>query len=219
VICKTCKEDKVLGSFYVRKETGRPRSECKIFFNHRILVWQNLNRDKTKGYVRKSCKKAYDADPEKFCLRSKNKRLVNPEAHKVRVRQSYVKMQNNLTEREVQRRLKNSQNWFENNKEKAREAVKKHRLNNPTKHCAYQAKRRFLKSKATPSWLTQIQLAQIQEFYDVALAKSVQTGIKYEVDHIHPLNGNGFTGLHVPWNLQVLPVAENRAKGNKFMEA
>ena len=219
MICKTCKEDKALSFFYVRKETGRPRLECKICSNHRILVWQNLNRDKTKGYVRKSCKKAYDSNPEKFCLKSKNKRLANPEVHKARVRQSYTKMQNNLTEREVQRRLANSKKWHENNKERAREFAKKYRLKNPAKHCFHQANRRSLKSNATPSWLTPIQLAQIQEFYDVALAKSVQTGIRYEVDHIHPLNGNGFTGLHVPWNLQVLPAAENRAKGNKFMEA
>jgi len=36
----------------------------------------------------------------------------------------------------------------------------------------------------------------------------------YEVDHIHPLSRGG---LHVPWNLQYLPVSVNRSKGNKLI--
>lgn len=41
----------------------------------------------------------------------------------------------------------------------------------------------------------------------------------HHVDHIHPLNGENFSGLHVPWNLQYLPAAENIRKRNKLMEA
>lgn len=217
-ICKICKEEKDESSFYIRKDSGKPRSECKVCWCNKTSKWQDDNRDKVRGYVRKSCKKAYDSNPEKHREKSRVQRKNDPDAHKIRVKKSYIKMQNNISEHEKERRRRNSLNWAQNNRGKAREFSKKHRSIYPERHAARQSKRRAAKINATPSWLTNIHLMQIQWYYTTAKMMTKTTGIPHDVDHIHPLQGDGFNGLHVPWNLQVLKASDNRKKRNSFKE-
>lgn len=79
----------------------------------------------------------------------------------------------------------------------------------------YCAKRRSIKIMATPRWLDNLQLLSIRELYFFAQKVSVETGVLHHVDHIVPLKGEFVCGLHVPWNLQVIPAVENIKKSNK----
>lgn len=73
-----------------------------------------------------------------------------------------------------------------------------------------------MKQSATPVWLTNEQEEQIKAMYQHARDCEVVSGERYDVDHIIPLQGKSVCGLHVPWNLQVLPKDVNIKKGNRY---
>ncbi len=79
-------------------------------------------------------------------------------------------------------------------------------------------KRRETGRKATPSWLTPAQKAEIHAIYMAAIALTKSTGTPYVVDHIVPLRGKTVCGLHVPWNLQVMTREENAKKAAKLLD-
>ena len=70
------------------------------------------------------------------------------------------------------------------------------------------------KSQQCPVWLTEADHAAILSFYTKCKELSIN-GATYTVDHIVPLHGKNVSGLHVPWNLQILTRSENASKGNK----
>lgn len=70
--------------------------------------------------------------------------------------------------------------------------------------------------QATPKWLTKEQKQQIVDIYDHMRDCRATTGEDYHVDHIVPLRGDTVCGLHVPWNLQVLPADVNISKSNEL---
>jgi hypothetical protein len=75
----------------------------------------------------------------------------------------------------------------------------------------YASKRYARKRQATPPW---VDPKALQAIYDEARRISKETGIRHEVDHIWPLVHEDFSGLHVPWNLRVIPSPQNSAKRN-----
>ena len=79
-------------------------------------------------------------------------------------------------------------------------------------------RRRASKLKATPNWLSTDYLKEIEYMYWLCSDLNMVTECKYHVDHIVPLKGKTVCGLHVPWNLQVLPEDINLKKNNKLLE-
>ena len=102
------------------------------------------------------------------------------------------------------------------NPEKMRQLDRAWRKNNPDKNAAYAARARANRAQAAPPWLTEEHLEEIKSFYTTAKALEQAFGGKYDVDHIFPIRGKTSCGLHVPWNLQVLPASKNRQKSNKL---
>ena len=113
--------------------------------------------------------------------------------------------------------------WYYNNRSKeefikvSKQRLKDWRSRNLDKHAAKENKRRALKLRAMPKWLSEEQLKAITTEYALSKWCSEVMGTKYHVDHIVPLKGKQVCGLHVPWNLRVIPAKENIIKGNRYV--
>lgn len=90
---------------------------------------------------------------------------------------------------------------------------------NKSSYAYAEAKRRASKQLATPTWLTTKQKEDIKQLYWLAQDLYRTVGEKYQVDHIIPLQNDLVCGLHVSWNLQILPEDQNYAKSNCFSTA
>lgn len=105
--------------------------------------------------------------------------------------------------------------WYAANPGKGAEARAAWARRNPAKVNAWSAAYRAQKLNATPPWVS---LSDIAPFYAEAAQRSAE-GAPHEVDHIVPLNHPEVCGLHVPWNLQVIPETDNRRKSNRLLAA
>jgi hypothetical protein len=90
----------------------------------------------------------------------------------------------------------------------------KHYAKNETYYKIKAAFRKKSVRQATPKWLSAKDKAKIVDVYLHAKDCQAVTGESYHVDHIVPLQGENVCGLHVPWNLCVLPAEVNIRKSN-----
>lgn len=100
--------------------------------------------------------------------------------------------------------------------ERAKKSLKKHQTEHPESLATNRAKRRASKLQATPRWFNKGHQKEVKELYK--LSKEIQwlSEEKLTLDHIIPLQGKEVSGLHVPWNLQILPLGLNISKLNRF---
>ena len=86
--------------------------------------------------------------------------------------------------------------------------------NNRDKMNAAAATMRGKRNKRKPKWIKDVFIEEIKIWYRRAKLLEQFTGELWEVDHIVPMNGKKVSGLHVPWNLQLLTKKQNRDKSN-----
>lgn len=99
----------------------------------------------------------------------------------------------------------------------AKEAARQYRVDNPAKVNAWSRKHQLSKRMQTPKWLTKDEHWMIEQAYELAVMRTQMFGCEWQVDHVIPLQGKLVSGLHTPYNLQVIPAKLNRSKSNQFM--
>ena len=107
---------------------------------------------------------------------------------------------------------------YKKQSERLKQQARDFRKNNPDKHNALNARTRASKLQALPKWLNEDDKWMMKEAYSLAQLRTRLFGFMWHVDHIVPLRGKNVCGLHVPWNLQVIPATENLSKSNQWIE-
>jgi len=77
-------------------------------------------------------------------------------------------------------------------------------------------RRRAAKLQAVPPWVDKKHRDRLASIYKACRNVSKRTGKAHHVDHIIPLQGGNVCGLHVWWNLRIIPASMNLSKGNRL---
>ncbi|CAB4154697.1 hypothetical protein UFOVP654_23 [uncultured Caudovirales phage] len=159
----------------------------------------------------------------------RNSRTANPERTKIQQKKDGLKLRQNpvfvvkkLAVDAAYRAANKAQCratievWSKRNPEKVKAYAKKTKALNSGRVLAHTVKRRLAKIKRTPSWLSNDDHWMIGQAYELAALRTKTFGFSWHVDHILPLQGKTVSGLHTPYNLQVIPGADNVRKSNSF---
>lgn len=106
--------------------------------------------------------------------------------------------------------------YRKNNNARVTEYASNYRLENLGARNALLKKYRASKLNRTPKWTTETDIWMMQEIYELSALRTKLTGVKWHVDHIIPLQGKFVSGLHTPFNMQVIPAIANIKKGNSY---
>jgi hypothetical protein len=195
--CTKCKETKSVDLFYKRSDLpGKYASHCK------------------------SCKRAHDNQHYHKEEIKKAKAKYAKERRKkedVQLREKeYKKEYNHRPEvKEAKRLFQQKRRLNKDFVAKEREREKLYAKQNPALFAYKTRLRKAAKLQRTPGWLTEDDYWLIKEAYDLAALRTKMFGFKWSVDHIIPLRGKTVSGLHIPSNLQVIPLSQNSSKGNR----
>ena len=195
--CRSCEQTLALESFPVnaRYKDGRD-IRCKACCAAITRAWRERNPDSARAAERRWKEK----NPErvKAAAKRRHERLLE---RKPGIQSEYVRR------------------YREKFPEKIKAYAEKWAKENPELCAKKSAERRAATLRAVPAWLQSEHRQQIADAYKKAKRVSRETGVKHHVDHIVPLKGKDVCGLHVPWNLQVIPATVNQRKWIKVEEA
>lgn len=210
--CSKCGEGKLLDEFYKAKQApdGRQRW-CKECSRASFKRWCENNPERVKELLRDwkannpdRCRE-HDAKKRrrfKDEISARNRRWRAANRDRVKANQKRWAQANQSAVREANRR------WYEKNFEQVKMRNTRWWEEHPEFRREFRARRRAAERQQTPPWLTNEHIAELRALY-------AHSSKDFHVDHIWPLRGKDAWGLHVPWNLQVLPAEENMRKHTK----
>jgi hypothetical protein len=189
--CRICLQEKDYTGFYPRASSADGyRHDCKECCIARSKARYRKDLEASRAWHREHHHQKIEANPnwyaEHYAANQDKFRRQNAAYYHTRYRD---------------RRLIAAKKWVAENRGKSN-AIKK----------AY----KVAKARACPAWLTEDEHWMMYEAYELAHLRSELLGYVWHVDHIIPLQGRTVSGLHVPWNLQVIPGVDNMSKSNKF---
>ena len=190
--CAKCGVTRPLSEFYKREGSADGvRSDCKECVKQRTKARYFNTLDAQKEYFRKRYQHTIARNPEYHA----QKYAANPELAAKRSRQNY--------ERHRKQRIEAAVLWAKNNRHVANAHSR-----------AYKA----AKINACPPWVRFDDELKwlMQEAYELAALRTKLFGFAWHVDHVVPLRAKQACGLHVPWNLAVIPGSDNCRKQNRL---
>jgi hypothetical protein len=203
--CTKCKTEKPLERFSIAR--GKHITQCKDCVNERSAKWYEQNKERALA----NNKEWFEANKERKHATTKAWGMANKEKRSQDAAKRYIENKDAILER-------NRQNYHANiEKERARGSA--YFQQNKETHRARVAKYRKARIERTPAWTNESDKLRMKCYYQVAKMRTRETGETWSVDHIVPLQGEGVSGLHVSWNLQVITKSENVAKGNKLISS
>ena len=191
--CRVCTELKDDSGFY-RRLTSQDgfRSECKACCIVRSKATYREDHERNKEWHREHHREKMELNPnwyaEYYAANKEKMSVYNAKGYRERYRA---------------KRLAQAKQWAQDNPGMANANKKAYKV---------------AKINACPPWVrSNPELMWVMsQVYELAVMRSEMFGFPWHVDHVVPLRGKVVSGLHVPWNLQVIPGVDNMSKSNKF---
>lgn len=235
MLCPQCGQDKDVSRFIWKPNGKQARKPCRDCLNiqqrakyqndpefrakHKLRIksWNERHPDVRREISRRAWRK----NPEK--AKAATRRWIEKNRDYWREHMRQWNAANRDRARELRRarvaadpeaaaekwRARNAKRYYgltPEQREKERERFREYAKSNRAPFNARRAKRRAAELQATPQWGQE----GIKALYRLAAKNG------FHVDHIIPLTSPVVCGLHVIYNLQLLPPTENLSKANRF---
>lgn len=233
-ICSKCKQAKELACFSKQKSSKDGlKSACRACSAAGSKAWRERNQESVNEYNKKyreenKEKRAEimadwrDRNRERISDYNKNAYAENADKRRETARTYYYENRDKYLRRHSEKNENPEakvakKEYNKNYVEKNREELSAKRRARSDYNSMKSAERRALKLSASIN-LSDEHKKEMRDIYWLASDLRKVTGEQYDVDHIVPINGKLICGLHVPWNLQILPSDINKSKSNSFRD-